>query len=195
MTIPFRLADACALFPQARLTVSTLRAEAARGRLKIFRLGRRDYTTRRDMQEMIARCRDEDYRHDSTSIRARQQWAILDGTNFVRTGCAHDELAKAERVLAEYIGQKYQPERSPAPPVADILLAYLRDKVPTMKSRSTKYYVSNLAAWWSDKTLADVTAANCRAYAKNKTQVGGARRSRKTCRSHTVLARGIWTAR
>ena len=102
--------------------------------------------------------------------KARQQWAILDGTNFVRTSCAHDELAKAERVLAEYIGQKYQPERSPAPPVADVLLAYLRDKVPTMKSRSTKYYVSNLAAWWGDKTLTEVTAANCRAYAKNKTQ-------------------------
>jgi hypothetical protein len=66
---PIPLADACALFPQARLTVSTLRAEAARGRLKIFRLGRRDYTTRRDMQEMIARCRDADSRHGSTWMR------------------------------------------------------------------------------------------------------------------------------
>jgi integrase len=59
---------------------------------------------------------------------------------------------------------------SAAPPVADVLLAYLRDKVPGMKSRSVKYNIANLAPWWSDKTLAEVTAANCRAYAKTKTQ-------------------------
>jgi hypothetical protein len=39
---PIPLADACQLFPRARLTVSTLRAEADRGRLEIFRLGKRD---------------------------------------------------------------------------------------------------------------------------------------------------------
>jgi hypothetical protein len=61
---PITLADACELYPRAKLTVSTLRAEAGRGRLKIFRLGRRDYTTCRDMQEMIERCREEDYRRD-----------------------------------------------------------------------------------------------------------------------------------
>jgi hypothetical protein len=66
---PLPLADACAVYPQARLTVSTLRAESARGRLKVFRLGRRDYTTRRDMQEMIAKCREDDRRHGFTSIR------------------------------------------------------------------------------------------------------------------------------
>ena len=31
-----------------------------------------------------------------------------------------------------------------------------------MKSRSAKYNIANLAGWWSDKTLAEVTAANCR---------------------------------
>jgi hypothetical protein len=66
---PLPLADACKIYPQARLTVSTLRAEAARGRLKVFRLGRRDYTTRRDMLEMITKCRAEDYRRDFTSIK------------------------------------------------------------------------------------------------------------------------------
>jgi hypothetical protein len=102
--------------------------------------------------------------------KGRHQWAILDGADFIRTGCAHDELAKAERVLAEYIGQKYQPVPSPTPPVADILLAYLRDKVPHMKARSAKYNIANLATWWSDKTLAEVTAINCRSYANTKTQ-------------------------
>ena len=31
-------------------------------------------------------------------------------------------------MLAAYIAQKHEPHRSPDPPVADILLAYLRDK-------------------------------------------------------------------
>ena len=126
--------------------------------------------------------------------KGRRQWAILDGTSFVRTGCAHDELVKAERFLAEYIGQKYRPERSPVPPIADVLLAYLRDRVPTMKSRSTKYYISNLAAWWSDKTLDDVTAAKLPFVCQDQDAVGSARRSREARRSHTVLARGIRTS-
>jgi hypothetical protein len=66
---PIPLADACRLFPHAKLTVSTLRAEAARGRLDIFRIGRRDYTTTQAMKEMVRRCHAEDYRRDFTSIR------------------------------------------------------------------------------------------------------------------------------
>src|SRR5262249_46376823 len=62
MTAPITLKEACALFPGARLTVSTLRAEAARGRLTIFRIGRRDYTTAEAMQEMVRLCQ-ESARH------------------------------------------------------------------------------------------------------------------------------------
>jgi integrase len=102
--------------------------------------------------------------------KSRGQWAIRDGQTFIRTSCALGELAQAERILAEYIAQKYKPQRSSDPPVADILLAYLRDKVPGMKSRSAKYNIGNLASWWSDKTLDQVTSANCRAYAATRTQ-------------------------
>ena len=66
---PITLADACTLYPRAKLKVSTLRAEAGRGRLDIFRIGRRDYTTPAAMIEMVRRCRDEDCRRASTSIR------------------------------------------------------------------------------------------------------------------------------
>jgi hypothetical protein len=58
------LAQAAALY---RVTISTLRAEAARGRLVIFRLGRSDYTTRSDLAEMIRRCREDDPRRACTS--------------------------------------------------------------------------------------------------------------------------------
>jgi hypothetical protein len=64
---PITLAEACKLFPRAKLTVSTLRAEADRKRLDIFRLGKRDYTTLRSMREMVRRCQEEDHRRGSTS--------------------------------------------------------------------------------------------------------------------------------
>jgi hypothetical protein len=55
-TIP--LTDAPALLPHARLKLATLRAEAARGRLKTFRVGRRVYLTSRDLRDMLQACRD-----------------------------------------------------------------------------------------------------------------------------------------
>jgi hypothetical protein len=67
---PIPLADACKLFPRARLTVSTLRAEAKRQRLDIFRLGKRDYTTPRSMRNMVRLCREGDHRRASTSTRS-----------------------------------------------------------------------------------------------------------------------------
>ena len=59
---PITLAEACKLFPRAHLTVSTLRAERDRGRLNIFRLGRRDYTTEADMRAMVKSSKDESSR-------------------------------------------------------------------------------------------------------------------------------------
>jgi integrase len=104
--------------------------------------------------------------HDQT----RGDWVIRDGAAFVRTGVAYGESAAAERALADYIADKYKPAPSPVPSMADVLLAYRRDKVPSMKSRAAIYNVRNLAEWWGDKTLADVTAANCRAFTATRTQ-------------------------
>src|SRR5262249_41150999 len=66
---PIPLADACELYPRARLTVSTLRAEAERGRLDIFKLGRRLYTTPAAMRAMVTKCQDDARPRASTSIR------------------------------------------------------------------------------------------------------------------------------
>ena len=66
---PITLAEACEIFPRAKLTISTLRAEADRGHLDIFRLGKRDYTTIRSMREMVSKCQEESRRRGFTSIR------------------------------------------------------------------------------------------------------------------------------
>src|SRR5262245_4304662 len=77
--------------------------------------------------------------------KKRRPWVVRDAEGLVRPGRAGKDIAGAESVLAAYIADKYQPRRSASPPVADILLAYLRDKIPHMRSRSSKYHVSNLA--------------------------------------------------
>src|SRR5215831_7755541 len=82
------LKAACALYPQARLTISTLRAEAARGRLAIFRLGRRDYTTPAAMREMVKRCQD--------AARLRASISTNDGD---RGSSATDQLSSARAAL------------------------------------------------------------------------------------------------
>jgi len=56
---PITLADACGLYPNAKLTVSTLKAEAGRGRLNTYKIGRRLYTTIADIRGMVDLCRVE----------------------------------------------------------------------------------------------------------------------------------------
>jgi hypothetical protein len=53
---PITLADAAAHFG---LTVWTLRAEASRGRLATYKIGKRLYTKPKDIKEMIELCRQQ----------------------------------------------------------------------------------------------------------------------------------------
>lgn len=50
-------------------TVWTLRAEAERGRLTIYKIGKRYYTTPADIREMVSKCRVEQKGHGFTLIR------------------------------------------------------------------------------------------------------------------------------
>ncbi len=63
---PIKLKDAAEEFG---LTVCTLRAEASRGRLAIYRIGKRDYTTRNDIRDMVEQCRVDQKGHGFTLIR------------------------------------------------------------------------------------------------------------------------------
>src|SRR5687767_5508403 len=65
---PIPLKEACERYlPSA--TPATLRAQDRRGRLEIFPLGKRLYSTRRSMEEMFVKCREERRDRVSTSIR------------------------------------------------------------------------------------------------------------------------------
>jgi hypothetical protein len=51
-------------------TVSTLRAEADRGRLTIYKIGKKYYTTPADIRDMVQKCRVDQKGHGFTLIRS-----------------------------------------------------------------------------------------------------------------------------
>lgn len=53
---PITLQEACELAFRGNITVATLRVEARRGNLEIFRVGRRDFTTLNAIRDMRKRC-------------------------------------------------------------------------------------------------------------------------------------------
>ena len=108
--------------------------------------------------------------------RTRRQFVIRDGQQYIRTSCSQDDRGNAEQQLGEYIARKYTPTPGPSPSVADVLLAYARGHLPsTAASANTLFNISNLAKYWGDKNLSDVSDKTCRAYAATKA-AGGARK-------------------
>jgi integrase len=98
--------------------------------------------------------------------RKRSVWVIRDGTHFVRTGCAESDVERARALLGRYLSEQYEPKPSPAPLILDVLLAYLKEVVPTKRTaRNLRYNVATLEKWWGEMRVVDVTAKNCRAYA------------------------------
>jgi integrase len=101
--------------------------------------------------------------------RERKQWAIRDGSSFVRTGCAERDNASAEKKLAEYIAAKYRPAASASPLIADVLLVYAREHLPTTRAADkAAHNISNLTPFWGKKRADQVNSENCRAYAKDR---------------------------
>lgn len=67
--------------------------------------------------------------------------------------------------------------------MADMLIAYGNEHVPGKRSaQNIAYTISNLVPFWGDKRLKDITAKNCRAYAKDTTSSAG-RRDLETLRA------------
>jgi integrase len=99
----------------------------------------------------------------------RKVWVIRDGASFVRTGCAESDRSGAEKRLAEYNGQKHQPERGQNPLIADVLLVYAREHLPHTKAvANSTYNISSLAKWWGARTVRDVSARTCREFASGR---------------------------
>jgi integrase len=101
--------------------------------------------------------------------RDRKQWAIRDGSRFVRTGCAESDHEGAQKQLAEYIARKYRPAAVASPILADVLLVYAKEWLPRTRAKDkAAHNISNLTPFWGAKRADDVNAENCNAYAKDR---------------------------
>lgn len=114
-------------------------------------------------------------------VLERAVWIIRDGGRDQSTGCGAGDREEAERRLAAYIAAKYAPERRDRDlaqiPIGDVVNIYLNDVVAgQVQPAKAARRADQLLAWWGEKTLDEVTGANCRAYAAARGNTGGSRR-------------------
>lgn len=109
------------------------------------------------------------------------RWVIRDGARMHPTGCGANDVAGAHEAFAAYLRAAHRPARAQrdlsAIPIADVMSIYATDIVAERPDRARiARRLARVVAWWGDKSLADVTGANCRAYTASRGSPGGARR-------------------
>ena len=122
-------------------------------------------------------------------------WLILYDRRQISTGCSASDRSGAEDALQAYLAQKRVdaslPRSAPADKVyvSDVLRCYLAEKGGDVaRTSELGARVGRLLDWWGDKTLAAVTSANCKAYAKYRSTQAAARRELEDLRAAINLA-------
>ena len=121
-------------------------------------------------------------------IVARAIWIIVDGDRHIATGCFKNQTREAEKQLAAHIAEKYRPTRHARDidriDIADVLSIYLEDCGPRMADQpKLERCIGRLNDFWGGKMLSQVTAAECRAFVKERGKTGGARADLETLRA------------
>lgn len=116
-------------------------------------------------------------------------WCIKDGGRTIRTGCSEDQVAEAERKLAEHIAGKYEPirgGRASEITIGDVLLVYDEDKADgTSKPKETRAAIARLNDFMGEKLVSEILGKLCRAYVAHRGTESGARRDLETLRAAT----------
>jgi integrase len=104
-------------------------------------------------------------------------WVIRDGSKTIRTGCSAGDSTGAEKALAAYLNDKFQPavreHRLASLSVPEILTAYGREHAPTLHaSDRAGYAIAALMSWWADKNLSDIRGSTCRGYSDFRRKAG-----------------------
>jgi hypothetical protein len=94
-------------------------------------------------------------RHNSI---AKAVWIIIDGKRHIATGCFKSQAREAEKQLAAYIAEKYQPARHARDidriDIADVLSIYLEDCGPRVVDQpKLERCIGRLNDYWGSKTL------------------------------------------
>ena len=180
---PQRLAVVAAQFG---LTAAALRTEAKRGRLVLWRVAGKDWTSVAEVNRMFQNCRvtPEAHTYGSGPLAQRGDpalWIIRDAGHQRSTGFGQSDRREAETALAEYIAEKYAPARRERDiaeiPVADVLNVYLADVAPGQaRPEKAAERCGQLLEFFGERRLNEVTGATCRAYAEKRGSNGGSRR-------------------
>ena len=97
-------------------------------------------------------------RRKGGELAASAIWIIIDGKRHIATGCLKHEAGEAEKRLAAYISDKYQPSRLAKDidriDVADVLSIYLDDCGPRIADQpKLERTVGRLNDYWGGKVL------------------------------------------
>lgn len=121
-------------------------------------------------------------RRDSAGrLTHEPRYFILDSGRQIGTGCA--DIVEAEAELARYIGEKHQHVKTTQLrtidqiQVGDVIAIYARDvAVAHSRPDEAARRLGRLLAFFQGRTLADVNGALCRAYSRQSSTPGMARR-------------------
>ena len=131
-------------------------------------------------------------RHRNGKLVHQAVWIIKDGDRHIATGCVASPSEtkpprEAEQALADYIAEKYQPERRRQDiediDCADVLSIYLTDIGEPGDQFEIEARIERLNEFWGGKKLSKVSAQTCAAYVKHRGNRGGARRDLETFRA------------
>lgn len=132
---------------------------------------------------------------------SERTWVIRDGSVKRRTGCGELDREGAEKGLAAYLAEKFQPATCEGDlsriTVAEVLTAYGREHAPHTRGKTMQtigYNIAALLPFWGTKTLADVRGTTCRGYAaarKRKVVVGKGGRERVVTISDDTIRREL----
>ena len=132
-------------------------------------------------------------RRKNGRIVAASVWIIKDGGKHIATGCLAEPSgkrppAKAERALAAYIADKYQPPRKTRDvdviDIADVLSIYRQDNRDRQASpKKFDGRIERLNEFFGGKMLGEINSALCAAYVKARGNHGGARRDLEDLRA------------
>jgi integrase len=125
-------------------------------------------------------------RRDGTAVRS---WCIKDAGRTIRTGCAEDQIADANRFLASYTAAKFEPRRggrSSEVTIGDVLLVYDEERAGlTSRPTETRAAIARLNDFMGGHAVADLRGKLCRAFVDHRNTASGARRDLEVLRAAT----------
>ena len=101
------------------------------------------------------------------------QWAIVDGTTEILTGCGRSDERRAQEMLGQYLAARFGADTGQRDPgkiqIADVMGLYMRDVAPdTAAPALIGYHAAPLLAFFGRQSLADINGKRCRDYAENR---------------------------